>query len=560
MIPAAALAHHIAILGKTGAGKTTAAKTAVETLLDEKRRVCVIDPTGAWYGLRLGPDGQSPGYPVVIFGGDHADIPITDESGPKLAELVAKGQFSCVIDTSNMTVGARTRLFTGFAESLFRVNRAPLHLIIDEAHMFAPQGRVSDPQSGKMLHAANNLVSGGRSRGLRIIMISQRPAKLHKDSLTQVETLIAMRLIAPQDRAAVEAWIGEWADPKKGAEVIASLPSLKVGEGWIWSPEIEVLQKVKFPPIRTFDSSRAPEDLDDAEGYMPPIFEGGTLAGINLDELRASLSSPSNEVEKSNTPIEAVRKAAYDDGYKTGFDHGLREGCQCGGDVLFVCQKDMEVAFQKARDALEQKRADRAESGAIVSLKASESQKGPSQSKADAQSDALGSVFPKPLSKYAQKPAKDANGLDAAATKLLEAFRRYPALTFEEACIVAGMMPGNGYFYGGKKRLIAGGFLNERDGRFAVVGANGRPTFRPVTRDEILSTWSKLKQPAPIMLRKLLALGKGGTMSVDQLAQLTGLKPGNGYWYGGIKLLRNANLIEDQKGSIRLSEFVLQAK
>jgi hypothetical protein len=172
--------------------------------------------------------------------------------------------------------------------------------------------------------------------------------------------------------------------------------------------------------------------------------------------------------------------------------------------------------------------------------------------------------FPETAPRVNQPPKKavpkDANGLDAAATKLLEAFRRYPALTFEEACIVAGMMPGNGYFYGGKKRLLAGGFLNERDGRFAVVGANGRPTFRPVTRDEILSTWSKLKQPAPIMLGKLLALGKGGTMSVDQLAQLTGLKPGNGYWYGGIKLLRNANLIEDQKGSIRLSEFVLQAK
>jgi DNA helicase HerA-like ATPase len=87
---------------------------------------------------------------------------------------------------------------------LHRVNSKPLHIIIDEAHLFAPQGRVPDPQSGRMVHAANNLVSGGRVKGLRIMLISQRPAKLHKDSLTQVETLIAMRLIAPQDRAAVE--------------------------------------------------------------------------------------------------------------------------------------------------------------------------------------------------------------------------------------------------------------------------------------------------------------------------------------------------------------------
>jgi hypothetical protein len=132
-----------------------------------------------------------------------------------------------------MTVGARTRFFTEFAEALHRVNSRPLHLIIDEAHLFAPQGRVPDPQSGRMLHAANNLVSGGRARGLRIMLISQRPAKLHKDSLTQVETLIALRLIAPQDRAAVEDWIGEWADPKQVREVIACrhLPAAPAGCG-----------------------------------------------------------------------------------------------------------------------------------------------------------------------------------------------------------------------------------------------------------------------------------------------------------------------------------------
>lgn len=133
-----------------------------------------------------------------------------------------------------------------------------------------------------MVHAANNLVSGGRAKGLRIMLISQRPAKLHKDSLTQVETLIAMRLIAPQDRAAVEDWIGEWADPKQGREVIASMPSLPRGTGWAWAPELGVLRKMAFPLIATFDSSITPEHGEPAKSPVD-------LSAIDITALRDAL-------------------------------------------------------------------------------------------------------------------------------------------------------------------------------------------------------------------------------------------------------------------------------
>jgi DNA helicase HerA-like ATPase len=71
-IPDAALASHIAILGKTGSGKTYAAKGVVESILTEGGRVCVIDPTGAWHGLRSSASGKRAGFPVVIFGGGAA--------------------------------------------------------------------------------------------------------------------------------------------------------------------------------------------------------------------------------------------------------------------------------------------------------------------------------------------------------------------------------------------------------------------------------------------------------------------------------------------------------
>ena len=47
IVPLEALSQHLAIVGKTGTGKTYMAKGLVEWLLDLERRVCVIDPTGA---------------------------------------------------------------------------------------------------------------------------------------------------------------------------------------------------------------------------------------------------------------------------------------------------------------------------------------------------------------------------------------------------------------------------------------------------------------------------------------------------------------------------------
>jgi hypothetical protein len=294
LIPTAATEKHIAFLGATGSGKTSAAKRGlVEPALKDGRRVCILDPTGAWWGLRLKSDGKGKGFPIYIFGGDHADYPLRARDAVVLAETFATSSDSAIFDMSLMTVSERTQFFTEFAEAIRRKNKGPLHLIIDEAHLFMPQaGAASGGAVPAMLHAGNNLVSLGRSRGLRIAMISQRPAKLHKDSLTQAQSLVAMRLMAPQDRKAISDWIADQADPEKGREIIASLPSLKPGEAWVWSPQDGVLRHTKFPLPATFDSSKAPDVGDGA---------GPELAPVNLDALKGRLTALEAEA-KANDP------------------------------------------------------------------------------------------------------------------------------------------------------------------------------------------------------------------------------------------------------------------
>ena len=87
---------------------------------------------------------------------------------------------------------------------------------------------------------------------------TQRPAKLHKDVLTQLSTLIALGVTSPQDRDAIKAWVDGNADREQAKAVYESLARLPVGEGWIWAPDHDLLERVKFPPIKTLDTSKTP--------------------------------------------------------------------------------------------------------------------------------------------------------------------------------------------------------------------------------------------------------------------------------------------------------------
>jgi len=88
-LPLAALDDRLAIVGTSGSGKTYAAKGLAERLMAGGGRVCIVDPLGVWWGLRLAADGHAPSpYPVVVFGGPHADVALDPGMGTALGTLI----------------------------------------------------------------------------------------------------------------------------------------------------------------------------------------------------------------------------------------------------------------------------------------------------------------------------------------------------------------------------------------------------------------------------------------------------------------------------------------
>jgi DNA helicase HerA-like ATPase len=138
-IPDAVLDDRLGFIGMTGSGKTYGTGTCIERILAKGDRVVILDPLGVWWGLRQMADGKTASpYEIVIFGGPHADLPITPNAGAIIGETVAGMGESAIIDLSQFeTAAAERRFMLAFLDALYRRSVGdPVHLIFDEADMW----------------------------------------------------------------------------------------------------------------------------------------------------------------------------------------------------------------------------------------------------------------------------------------------------------------------------------------------------------------------------------------------------------------------------------------
>ena len=290
-LPIEAVTETFGIVAKRGSGKTYTAKVMVEEMLAAGAHVCVLDPIGVWWGLRTAADGKGAGLSILVLGGDHGDLPIEPTAGTVLADLVMAGH-SVIIDLSGMRKGEQRRFCTDFLERLYHGNKTALHLVLEEADMVAPQRPIKG--SERLLGAAEDIVRRGRSKGIGVTMITQRPAVIHKDVLTQVETLIALRLTGPQDRKAIDAWVEHHGDQDLRKELMSALPSLPIGTAIVWSPGwLQAFERVDIRKLKTFDSSKTPKPGS-------PEASTVTVAKVDIKALQKQMAATVEKAEAND--------------------------------------------------------------------------------------------------------------------------------------------------------------------------------------------------------------------------------------------------------------------
>lgn len=156
---------------------------------------------------------------------------------------------------------------------------------IEEADVLIPQRATAD--TARLLGAMEDLAKRGRSRGLGMTVATQRGQEVAKSVLELMETVILLRTTGPRSIKAAQDWISVNADSTgtRAREVVESLPTLRVGEAWVWSPAfLSLLQRVQLPLFETFDSHVTPRP---GQARVVPK----TRAEIDLKKLTAEIAA-----------------------------------------------------------------------------------------------------------------------------------------------------------------------------------------------------------------------------------------------------------------------------
>lgn len=313
-LPLDIVTQTIAILAKRRAGKSYTMRKLVEQLLTANQQVIMVDPKGDQWGIRSSADGKRPGFPIVILGGEHGDAPLEVSAGEVVAKLVVEERVSVLLDLSVFRKHEIATFMTAFLENLYRLKaqeayRTPVMLVIDEADAIAPQ----KPQKGeeRMLGAAEDIVRRGGQRGIGCALITQRSAVLNKNVLTQAQMLIVLRTIAPQDLAAMKAWIDVHGTLEEGKTLMDSLPSLPIGDAWFWSPgwptESGIFERAHVRAIETFDSGATP-----APGQKQIIPKN--LADVDLEALKKQMHATIEKAKNDDPRLLRKRIAELEKG------------------------------------------------------------------------------------------------------------------------------------------------------------------------------------------------------------------------------------------------------
>ena len=121
--------------------------------------------------------------------------------------------------------------------------------ILEEAHILAPNKRDSDSK-----HWIQRVAREGRKFGLGLCLVSQSPKTVDHDALSQMNNMIILRLVEPEDQRHVQS-----ASESLSQDLVNQLPSLNVGEAIVLGLMSKVPTLVK---IDKFKGRTHGDDMD----------------------------------------------------------------------------------------------------------------------------------------------------------------------------------------------------------------------------------------------------------------------------------------------------------
>jgi hypothetical protein len=234
------------ITGKSGSGKSNTASVLAEELLDRGFPLLVVDTDGEYWGLKET-------YELLHVGADEeCDLQVGPEHAGKIAELALEQNVPIILDVSGyLDADEANDLIRETASELFtrekKLNK-PFLMLVEEIHEYIPEGGGLDDTGEMLIRVAKR----GRKRGLGLTGMSQRPANVKKDYITQCDWLMWHRLTWENDTDVVRRVVGKGYDE--------TVQDLEDGEALLMADFLDAdVERVQVRRKRTFDAGATPD-------------------------------------------------------------------------------------------------------------------------------------------------------------------------------------------------------------------------------------------------------------------------------------------------------------
>ena len=274
--------RHVSVLGTTGSGKTYTTAVLLEELARLNITSIVVDKKGDFVNI-----------PNVC---DNVRVLKLVDRVPEYDEMYAGGKIT-IINASGVEeerLKVRVHLILNRIWSNKTLDK-PLMVILDEAHLYAPQGK---GKGEGVARKVNLFASEGRGHGLGLIVITQRPAKISKDVLAQCNFNICLGIRDNNDLTPVVTSTPGLSNKDKDM-----LQHLGVGQAVIYGGNIKVPLIININPRKSIEE--APVKLIDIKRQDTMDIE---LEGVTIEDDEPLVLKPYNYVTTTN-----IREIESDD-------------------------------------------------------------------------------------------------------------------------------------------------------------------------------------------------------------------------------------------------------
>lgn len=331
------LTGRTAVLGKSGSGKSNSASVIIEQLLERGYSCLIVDVDGEYFGLKEE-------FEVLVLG----DSPEAEgRVGPAHAEWVAsralEDNVPIVLDISGFAdeegvdagSGEARELVRSVAQELYRLEQElqkPFLIVVEECHEFIPQSGAIDALGQQLIQIGKR----GRKRGLGLMGISQRPADVQKDFISQADLLVWHRVTWKNDVNEVGRVLG--------SDYRDAVGDLRDGEAYVRADWDETIERVQWNRKRTFDAGATPE-LGEMERPDLKSVSGDLLE--DLDDIAQEEQERKDRVAQLESRLEAKDEEIAELEAELERAEDMRDMAQQFTDALTTAAGDEDAAVEK---------------------------------------------------------------------------------------------------------------------------------------------------------------------------------------------------------------------